>query len=320
MRDDFIFKTIGENTLCLEGVNPNLLLKERVLIPELFNGKRVVEIAAKAFQDQTEITEVVIPNSVNKIGNGAFKNCTALINITIPNEAKLGSSIFYGCRSLKSVQLPQGIEVLGAEEIDSIYYGFFEKCSSLEQVFIPSSVKVIDNNAFKKCFHLNSILLPSSLRKINQSAFSYCTSLEEISIPEGIRELFNTFTDCISLKRVHLPSSLKKMSFTFCGCTNLQSIYLPEGVEKVDGLSFGYCFALKRIEVSEKNNHFTSAQGVLYSKDLKRMVIYPAGREGDTYSISEGTKVIAPHCFIKTRYLKKVITPNSLKRICDDAF
>ena len=42
MRDDFIFKTIGENTLCLEGVKPNLLLKERVLIPELFNGKRVV--------------------------------------------------------------------------------------------------------------------------------------------------------------------------------------------------------------------------------------------------------------------------------------
>ena len=197
---------------------------------------------------------------------------------------------------------------------------FFEKCSSLEQVFIPSSVKVIDNNAFKKCFHLKSILLPSSLRKINQSAFSYCTSLEEISIPEGIRELFNTFTDCISLKRVHLPSSLKKMSFTFCGCTNLKTIYLPERLEKVDGLSFSYCFALKRIEVSKENNHFTSDQGVLYSKDLKRMVIYPAGRDGEEYSIIDGARIIAPHCFIKARYLKKVITPASLKKICDDAF
>ncbi len=94
--------------------------------------------------------EVTIPAGTEAIGAWAFAYFSDITNIVIPNTVKsIGSNAFYGCKGLVSVALPEGLETIG--------YSAFYYCDNIEKVIIPSTVKVIDERAFKGCEALISI-------------------------------------------------------------------------------------------------------------------------------------------------------------------
>ena len=101
------------------------------------------------------------------------------------------------------------------------YYGIeylaaFSGCSSLFEIELPETLKVIGSAAFYDCDSLLEIVLPKTLKEIGSQAFRYCRSLQEIEIPEGVREIESeTFSSCTGLKKVILPKSVKKMK-VFC--------------------------------------------------------------------------------------------------------
>ena len=91
----------------------------------------------------------VIPDSVESISEGAFRDKIRLISIIVPESVKyIGDTAFYGCTSLRSVQL------LGAKEIGTA--------------------------AFHGCRLLNSVILSDKLEKIDEGAFSSCAMLKEV--------------------------------------------------------------------------------------------------------------------------------------------
>ena len=88
-----------------------------------------------------KIAEVVIPNSVTKIGNSAFSGCTSLTSIVLPDSVKkIGNAAFYDCTSLTSVVIPDSVTEIG--------WGAFENCTGLTSVVIPDSVTEIGGGAF----------------------------------------------------------------------------------------------------------------------------------------------------------------------------
>ena len=94
-----------------------------------------------------EIKSVIIPNSVKKIGDSAFYNCTSLKSIIIPNSVeKIGWYTFESCLSLESVIIPDSVEEIG--------YGAFYNCKSLKSIIIPNSVEIIRNFTFSYCPNL----------------------------------------------------------------------------------------------------------------------------------------------------------------------
>jgi hypothetical protein len=129
----------------------------------LFNKEQTELIK---FPENSPITEYTIPESVAKIADDAFDNCTSIISITIPTGVTvIGESPFTGCKSLQSIVLPNCIEAITAN--------YFSGCNTLAAITIPESVKRIEDFAFTDCDSLKDIWIQSNTpMEIADNAFS----------------------------------------------------------------------------------------------------------------------------------------------------
>jgi hypothetical protein len=108
------------------------------------NVYTVTQIGGYAFNGCSELTSVVIPNSVTAILDGTFRDCTALTSVTIPNSVtSIGGYAFFGCSGLTSVTIPNSVTSIGGYA--------FRGCSGLTSVIIPSSVTTMGYYVFDGC-------------------------------------------------------------------------------------------------------------------------------------------------------------------------
>ncbi len=150
----------------------------------------------------TSATSVIIPETIDSypvmsIGSSAFRDCTSLTSVTIPDSVtSIGSSAFYNCTSLTSVTIPDGVTSLKAHA--------FRNCKALESVSIGNSVTSIGYCAFYDCTSLMSITIPDSVTTIGEYAISNCTSLTSINIPDGVTSIGDyAFYNCRSLTSIY---------------------------------------------------------------------------------------------------------------------
>lgn len=124
----------------------------------------------------------MIPDSVTKIENKAFKNCGVLTDVTIPSGiTSISERAFEYCQSLKSVTIP--------DSVTSIQDAAFAVCSSLTSVTIPESVTSVGGAAFSNCNSLISLTIPDSVTSIGAEAFRGCKSLTSVTIGDGVTSL-----------------------------------------------------------------------------------------------------------------------------------
>ena len=180
---------------------------KKVEIPELVTYNKgtyfVGSIGDGAFQDNSAIETVVLPNSITSIGQFAFGACSSLKTITIPKSVtEIGEAAFYGCSSLESIGIPSGIKKLG----NSLFWG----CARLTDVTIPESVTTIGEETFRECMTLASITLPKNVKEIGQFAFQSCPKLTDVfcyaeNVPKTDDTAFDgTPTETATL---HVPAS-----------------------------------------------------------------------------------------------------------------
>ena len=130
----------------------------------------------------SEFTSLVIGNSINKIGNYAFYNCTSLTSVTIGNGiTSIGSYAFYACNSLTSVTIPDSVTSIGNYA--------FRNCTSLTSVTIPDSVTSIGGYAFRQCSSLANVTIGNNVTIIGEYAFYMCSSLTNFVIPDSVRTI-----------------------------------------------------------------------------------------------------------------------------------
>lgn len=220
----------------------------------------------------------------------------------------------------------------------------FKSCTEIKKVIVPDSIKIIKENAFEYCWDLQEINLPDSLTAIGEEAFFDCNSLKEIRLPQqlttisygcfhGCSNMRNinmgksvitieevAFFACTALEEIELSESLQYIeSFSFCMCEKLKNIYLPHGLSELGMSPFSDCYSLKEINVSEKNEKYSSIEGVLFDKLGKRIICYPGGR-GPVYAIPDGVEVIGENAFEGCKSLTSITLPDSVRRIENQAF
>ncbi len=170
---------------------------------------------------------------------------------------------------------------------------------NITKVVIGEGITNIPISAFSDCTKLTSVSLPSTLKKIEGHAFSYCRNLNNVFIPESV----------VSIG-----------AYAFEGCYNLSGMYIPKNVSSIGEPAFSECYYLNSINVSPENKHFTSVDGVLFSKDMTKILCYPTGKSGNSYTVPETVTYIAWDTFAHVGRLNEINLPDTITYIGQNAF
>ena len=233
------------------------------------------------------VTEATIPSEINgvavtSIGGSAFWDCTNLTSVTIPSSVtSIGHATFWDCTSLNS------INVAAANTAYSSANGvLFSKDKTLLVEYPQGKTDA-------------SYTIPNSVTSIDYRAFYGCTNLTSVTI----------------------PNSVTSISFcAFSGCTGLANITIPNSVTSIEWSAFEYCTSLTSINVAEANTVYSSANGVLFSKDKTLLVQYPAGKTDASYTIPNSVTSIELGAFCDRTSLASITIPDSVTSIGNSAF
>ncbi len=205
---------------------------ESIVIP-----RTVTRIYEKAFKDCPNLKEVIFEEGsmLTNIGASAFENCPSLTDVrNFPaGVTTFGSAVFKGCTSLENIDFATDE---AGKSLTAIGANMFENCKSLSSITLPDSLAKIDNNAFLNCTSLMSITIPSGVTIINTSAFSGCTSLSRVVFEKdvsGVCELVTisnkAFENC-AFTAIDIPDSVTSLGSNAFAGTSLVSIRVPNGV------------------------------------------------------------------------------------------
>lgn len=284
-------------------------------------------IGENMFSYSKSLISVILPSNITAINSFAFSYCTNLPSIILPENCNsLSEYAFSGCKELKEILVQEGNQyyatrdgILFSNGGDVLYKVPLAK--DVRNYSIPSDVKNIGGRAFEGT-NIASLILPDNLEEIGRYAFASCNSIYDVVIPDNVLKLGEgAFQNCKNLSSIVLSSSIKKIeSFTLSYCVNLRSLILSKAIESISQHALNNCSSLQCISVDEENENFCSYNGVLYSKDMKTIVIYPRGLQSEEYYIADGVEVIYPRAFADCSKIQKVFVPSSVKEIGSYAF
>ena len=192
------------------------------------------------------LESIVLPDE-DCTGQGAFKNCKNLKKVVFnSNLEEVNTQTFYGCTSLKEVELPESTRIIS-------YQSF--ACSGLESIEIPDNVVVLQGESFRGCENLKSVKLPASLIRSDdgENHFADCTNLTTVIMPQGADLVFDPwfFKNCDSLTDISFHTASTIGQSMYQGCDGLTSLTIPQGVKEIGANAFSGCLNLSYVTVPE---------------------------------------------------------------------
>ncbi|MCQ2463160.1 MAG: leucine-rich repeat protein, partial [Clostridia bacterium] len=262
-----------------------------------------------AYSSQTE--KLNIAEGTVRLGNFAFSN---LVNLNEVNAAasvkEIGEYCFMNAASLEVFNCPESLVKIEG-------YAFYS-AQSLKTVNYNPAIQTIQSYAFSNCSSLETGYIPSGVKNPSDLIFFSCTNLKKIVLCEGVETLSSVYWDCPKMEEIVFSSTVKSGTF----------------VNKKKK---------KKYTVDPSNSVFCSDDGILFSKDMKKLFSYPANKAGELYNIPDSVSEIASgafsfltelqyidmscnvttlnaRCFNQAYSLKAVNLPQGLKTIKSTAF
>lgn len=182
----------------------------------------ITYVGAEAFTYRSDLTSVVLPESVTSIKNNAFSGCSALVSVEFPSQLReIANFVFASCTALVDVVIPDSVVTIGS--------GAFDSCTGLKRVVVGNGVTTIGTYAFYGSQALQSVEFGDNLEQIDNSAF-YNSGITSITLPASLKTLGNdVFGSCKSLKEVYCQPILPPTSGSRVFSNNSSNliIYVP---------------------------------------------------------------------------------------------
>lgn len=214
------------------------------------------------------------------------------------------SSMFYGCRSLQTVDL-SGLDASRVTDMT----GMFCSCAALEQVYLPNGINALYPHMFEHCTALRGLIVPDTVCRIGDHAFFDCPVLAELALPEAVTAIGrNAFKNCIGLKKLALPARVERLeNGVFMGCIGLEELLLPAALTGIGDNALWGCGRLAELRLPP----FTEEIGRFAFKGCRslRSLVLP-----------RKMTCIESGVFTDCSALAEVVIPAGVTRICRDAF
>ena len=250
--------------------------------------------------------------SVTSIGNNAFRYCSYLASVTIPNSiTSIGDNAFGEC-GLSSIEIPNSVTSIGLEA--------FYNCIFLYSLTIPNSVTEIGSRAFYGSAWFDK--QPDGLVYAGKVAYEYKGTMPSgtsLTIKEGTVSIsYSCFSGCSGLTSVTIPNSVTSIGdFAFSGCSGLTSVTIPNSVTSIFGSSFSSCNNLTSIVVESGNTTYDSRNNcnAIIKTSNNELICGCKNTE-----IPNSVTSIGGFAFYNCSGLTSIEIPNSVTSIGDLAF
>jgi len=269
-----------------------------------------ISIGSYAFQDCSNLENLVLKGNITSIGDGAFAGCKKVTSFVFPGNIKsIGSYLFTGSDCQYYGECECGLTSLtieyGVEEIqDYAFYG----CKGINSIVLPNSIKTIGNYAFGKTGKITDVVIPGSVETIGSYVFSYCEDdysynckceLTSLTIENGVQSIGEyAFSNCEGLKSIVIPGSVTEIgryafaycdgvtsltirsgvesigAYAFSSLSELTKLIIPSSVTDIDDYAFSYCYELGVVIYQGKRNPGSSSPDVFVGcSDFERVLV-----------------------------------------------
>lgn len=246
----------------------------------------------KDYKNSGKITRVIIHEGVTSVSTKAFVFCESLEYAFIPSSMK-DIDGFTACSSLKSINLPEGLETIGIQSfcdcdslktvtipssVNSIGFGAFEWCDSLTEIKVKSNnayftdingvlynkdkTKIIQ---YPKAKTQTSYIIPSSVTTVGRDAFEECENLKSIILPEKLTSIEESAFSSSGIKTIEIPAGVTTISRSAFNSSFIESIVLPNNIVKIDEMAFRNCKNLKKIFIQNPQCEIDDSFGTICS-------------------------------------------------------
>ena len=278
----------------------------------------ITELESSAFWDNPFIEEVILPNTLINMGGDTFYNCKNLKHINIPSKVEvMGNNPFAGCPNIEIANHSNSF----IYEEDALYTANKKTliyCSikgDKNEFIVPEGVEIICKHAFFKCDRLKKIILPTSLKKIENNPFSGCSQLEIINhssayfikdnvIYNGFKTAVVGALNKITSDRLEILEGVKTINRnSFWNCKGIKLIVFPHTLEDIGYNPFVGC---SNIHFESHSDSYKVIDGVLYNKDLSKIICYPAWKAIGEVSIPDSVITLERGAFSGCEQMTKI--------------
>lgn len=302
-----------------------------------------VDLSVSMFNSNTYLETVNLSNTLNVIGNYAFKGCTKLKNINIPSSLTvIGDYAFsnsFNVADNVELTLPETLKTIGRfvfadaklkkitilGNITVVPSNAFKTCTA-EEIILPDSITEIQDNAFRYTYKLKNMNIPKSLKKIGSYAFTYSFDKEsnvELIMPESLKSIDAYSFSNTNIVGIKILGNMTEIpEYAFDDSKYLKYIELPDSVTILNNYSFYGCLALTNIKLPKNletigSNAFRNSFGeggiITFDKSVRTI-------DNTAFNVIDKTKITfhvysntVPKEFAKTNVIKYVqIDPDEI--------
>ena len=276
---------------------------EYVEIPSMVNGYKVDSIENPIFRDNYKLKGVIIPDTVDYVSREIFSGCVSLTDVDLGKGiTSISFGMFYNCKSLESLTIPEQIKYLGGYEQDP-----FDGCTSLKNLYLKA--KNISFIRYLKLPSLTNIVIASTVDSLPDGAFSGYNYIENVTFENGLMVLPDScFKNCTSLKNITLPDSMMSVGKSaFENCYNIKSVTFSENLNTIDDSAFKGCSSIENLSLNKNlreigNNAFEECSSV------------------KNVTFNDSLNTIGESAFANCSSVEKVDLPESVSSVGKDVF
>ncbi len=183
------------------------------------------------------------------------------------------------------------------------------------------TVTSIGESSFNQCEHITEVIIPNTVTSIGYSAFYSCEALGTITIPDSVTIIGNrAFEECTALTTITIPENVTTIEASaFEECTALTTVNIPKSVTSIGERAFMSCTKLTAITVNTDNPNFLAVDGVLFDKNITKLISYPNSK-GSSYIVPSTVKTIGSYAFYYCQNLTSITLSDAVTTIEKFAF